>query len=179
MPSRVTVTDYLQGAETTRRRELVYGVVREPPAPTYGHQAVVSHLCALVDRHVRRFRLGRAVVAPVDVVLDQAQALVLQPDLVFVSAERTGIASDRVFGAPDLVVEVLSMGTADRDRTVKLEWYRRYGVRECWLVDPVDRSVEVCALSGPPSAARYFSGRERVRSTVLPRLRIAVADLFD
>lgn len=179
MPNRVTVTDYLRGEETTRPRELIYGFVREPPAPTYGHQAVVSHLCALVDRHVRRFRLGRVVVAPVDVVLDRKQALVLQPDLVFVSTERAGIVNDRVFGAPDLVVEVMSMGTAARDRTQKLEWYRHYGVRECWLVDPFDGSVEVRALAGPPAAARRFTDRERVRSTVLPRLRITVARIFD
>lgn len=179
MSDRVSVVEYLRGEETTKPRELIYGFVREPPAPTYGHQAVVTHLGALLDRHVRRYRVGRVVVAPVDVVLDPQRALVLQPDVVFVSTERAGIVTDRVFGAPDLVVEVLSMGTADRDRTVKLEWYRRYGVRECWLVDPIERAVEVRTLSGPPSGVRRVIARERVRSTVLPRLRITVAGLFD
>ena len=179
MPNKVTVATYLRGEETTQPRELVYGFVREPPAPTYDHQAVVTHLAALLDRHVRRRRLGRVSVAPVDVVLDRKRALVVQPDLVFVSAARAGIATDRVWGAPDLVVEVLSMGTARRDRTVKLDWYRQYGVRECWLVDPIGRSVDVCVLARPSTEARHCSDVDRVRSTVLPGLRLAVADLFD
>ena len=179
MPTRVTVATYLRGEETNQPRELVYGFVREPPAPTYGHQAVVTNLGALLHRHVRRHRLGRVVVAPVDVVLDRKRALVLQPDLVFVSAERAGIVNDRVFGAPDLVVEVMSMGTAARDRTQKLEWYRQYGVRECWLVDPFDRSVEVRALSASGADVRRFEDGECVRSVVLPRLRLAVRPLFD
>jgi Uma2 family endonuclease len=179
MPTRVTVATYLRGEETNQPRELVYGFVREPPAPTYGHQAVVTNLGALLHRHVRRRRLGRVVVAPVDVVLDQKRALVLQPDLVYVSTERARIVTDRVFGAPDLVVEVLSMGTAARDRTQKLEWYRHYGVRECWLVDPFDCSVEVRVLSAPGAEARRFEDGERVRSVVLPRLRLAVTHLFD
>ena len=73
MPNKVTVATYLRGEETTRPRELVYGFVREPPAPTYDHQAVVTHLAALLDRHVRRRRLGRRARAAM-----QAAAVDLQ-----------------------------------------------------------------------------------------------------
>jgi Uma2 family endonuclease len=75
-------------------------------------------------------------------------------------------------------VEILSMGNARRDRTVKVEWYRRYGVRECWLVDAVAGSVEVIDLATAALACE-FRGRDIVRSAVLSRMRLRVADIFD
>ena len=59
--------------------------------------------------------LGRVLVSPVDVVLDEKKALIVQPDIVFISRERIGIVRDRIWGAPDLVIEVLSPGTRRRD----------------------------------------------------------------
>lgn len=56
-------------------------------------------------------------VAPLDVVLDETAALVVQPDVVFISRDRLGIIRNQVWGAPDLVVEVASLGTAERDRS--------------------------------------------------------------
>ena len=76
-PERITTGDYLSMMETMRRRELVYGVVREPPAPLYRHQSIVTTLTVRLDQYVRRKRLGRVCVSPIDVVLDQEQALVL------------------------------------------------------------------------------------------------------
>jgi Uma2 family endonuclease len=159
--------------------ELVYGIVREPPAPRYGHQSVVTHLGALLDAHVRRFGLGAVCVAPIDVVLDAAAALVVQPDIVFVSAARRDLIRERIWGSPDLVVEVLSPGTARRDRTVKLAWYRRYGVRECWLIDPQNQSVAVVDLQGARKRRRTFSGSLRIQSHVLTDWTVAVRQIFE
>src|SRR5262250_3042627 len=126
---RVHVYEYFQYPESTRRMELVWGVVREPPAPRWGHQSVVTRLTTLLDTYVRTNRFGHVCVSPIDVVLDEPRDLVVQPDIVFVSNERMAIVRQRVFGPPDLTVEVLSFGTAFRDRTEKLAWYRDYGVR--------------------------------------------------
>jgi Uma2 family endonuclease len=158
--------------------ELIWGVVREPPSPRWGHQAVVTHLSALLDRHVRAHRLGRICVSPIDVVLDEMNALVVQPDVVFVSHERMPIVRQRVFGAPDLTIEVLSFGTAHRDRSEKLAWYRDYGVRECWLVDPVRLTVEVFPFEAG-AAARTFAGREVIQSFVLAGVDLPVGSIFE
>jgi Uma2 family endonuclease len=174
---RVDVCEYLAGQESMRPMELLYGVVREPPAPKFGHQSVLTHLGALMDAHVRKYGLGRVSVAPVDVILDVAAALVVQPDIVFVAADRLEIVRDRVFGAPDLVVEVLSPKTARRDRTTKIAMYAEYGVQECWLADLKRRTIEVVDLQSD-RASRTFSGAESVRSAVFPAWEATADEIF-
>lgn len=179
MYRRMTVAEYLTGEETNRPQELAYGVLREPPTPTFAHQIIVGALYRRLDRHVRKYRLGRVVVSPMDVILDRERHLVVQPDVLFVSTARQAICTDRIWGAPDLTVEVLSQGNHRHDRLVKTKWYRQYGVRECWLIDLVARHIEVLDLESPEAASRTFEGRDLVRSRVLPRLRLRPADLFE
>jgi Uma2 family endonuclease len=181
VPERLSTSDYLHGVETLRRRELVWGVVREPPAPLYNHQALLLTVATRLARHVRRYRLGAVAVAPLDVVLDRTEALVLQPDVAFVASGRLHLIRGQVWGPPDLVVEVLSRGSMRYDRGEKLAWYGRYGVRECWIVDPLAKTVEVVSFDRPdhPGARRRFADQQMVRSTVLPRLRLRARSFFD
>jgi Uma2 family endonuclease len=158
--------------------ELVYGVVREPPAPRYGHQSQLTRLASLLIAHVEGYDLGDVCVAPVDVVLDEDKSLVVQPDIIFVARERLHIIRERVWGPPDLVVEVLSPRTAHRDRTTKLDWYRRYGVAECWLVDTKRRSVDVIGLRPAPERHSRFSGDAPMTSGVLTRWNTSAATVF-
>jgi len=179
MPVYFTVDQYLATPETNRPREVVYGVLREPPAPYVAHQFVVTHLGALLDAHVRSHDLGWVAVSPIDVILDRERALVVQPDIVFVAAGRIDLVRNQVWGAPDLVVEVLSRGTARRDRTVKLRWYRQYGVHECWLVDPARRTLTVIDFAGGARPRRRtYRGGAAVRSAVLPRIRLIASEVL-
>ena len=82
-------------------------------------------------------------------------------------------------GAPDLVVEILSPATADRDRTVKTKLYARAGVRELWLVDADARTVEVL-VNGENGLRRdsiWISG-ETVHSSLLPGFSLELSRLF-
>jgi Uma2 family endonuclease len=177
--SSMKTVDYLKTAESNRPRELRYGVVREPPAPFFSHQAVVLRIARVLDEHVDSQRLGRIGVAPIDVVLDADRALIVQPDVLFVSSPRLAIIRNQVWGAPDLVIEVLSRGSESYDRTEKLEWYQKYGVRECWLVDPSLELVTVVDCSNVDRPIqRVFSRSETIRSTVLPTFVAAVSTLF-
>src|SRR5450756_1169623 len=116
----MTTWEYLDTEETNKRRELTYGMVREPPAPFFCHQSVVLKVARMLCDHVEPRGLGRVGIAPIDVILDRDRALVVQPDVLFVAAERESIIRDQVWGAPDLVVEVLSAGTVARDRDEQL-----------------------------------------------------------
>ena len=180
MSERFSVDGYLAGRERMRPTELVWGIVREPPAPRYGHQSVVTRTVVLIDQYARTHGCGRVCVAPVDVVLDARKGLVVQPDVVFVSNARLEIVRDQVWGAPDLVVEVLSDATRRRDRTLKWRWYRRYGVREYWLIDTVDKSVTVAGFEpGRPARGRVCRGHAAVKSTVLATFDTPASAFFE
>jgi len=175
---RLSLQEYLAGDETNQPVELDFGVVRDSVAPSWSHQLIVGRLFVRLERHVSRHGLGRVAQSPIDVVLDRERALVVQPDLVFVATDRLGICRDRIWGAPDLAVEVLSMGTARHDATVKLSWFQRYGVRECWLVDPAEHQVTVVGFTEAERSLCVCGEDELVPSSVLPRLRLRVGDLF-
>ncbi|HVT17163.1 MAG TPA: Uma2 family endonuclease [Thermoanaerobaculia bacterium] len=130
--------DY-DGLPEQPRCELLFGRIYVTASPTLSHQTVAQQ----VWLHLRQFGKlvgGRAYLAPVDVVL--ADHSVVQPDVVYVSPGRLAILRERVEGAPDLLVEVLSPGSARRDRGEKLALYALSGVREYWVVDPVERQIE-------------------------------------
>ena len=78
---------------------------------------------------------GLMFVSPMDVIL--SDDTILQPDLLYIAKDRRGIVGERVMGAPDLVIEILSPGSDKRDRTEKLDLYTKYGVAEYWIVSPV------------------------------------------
>jgi len=174
----VTTYDYLDGEETNRRRELAYGVLREPPAPFFSHQQIVFRVALLLQDHVEPRGLGRVGLAPIDVVLDAERALVVQPDILFVATEHLSIIRDQVWGAPDLVVEVLSPGTESRDRNEKLGWYRQYGVREYWIVDLAEECVTVVDFPAGAADARVFDRSSTMRSSILPEFEAAVHVIF-
>ena len=159
------------------RRELIEGDFYVVPAPSFRHQAISRNLGSVLWAFIRANRLGEMVWAPTDVVLSQES--VVQPDILFVSNERRGIITEaNVSGAPDLVVEILSPSTAERDRELKLDLYARYGVREYWIVDPEAETVEVMELGaeGASRVRRYDGGS--VESALLTGLAISLADVF-
>lgn len=171
----MTVDHYLAGEESNRRRELIFGMVHDPPSPFPFHQELVTRLASLLHQHVVAERAGTVYVSPLDVVLDDARGLVLQPDILFVATANQAIVRDRIWGAPDLVIEVLSAGTHRRDRVAKRAWYLHYLVKEYWLVDPVNRAIEIV---GSPNTSRVYGAGDRVRSAVLPRFNPAVEDVL-
>jgi Uma2 family endonuclease len=167
----MTTHEYLRTPETRLPQELVYGFVRDAPAPSAGHQSAVGDIYMCLRTHLAQAGSGHVWMSPIDVVLDREQNLVVQPDLIVVSNERRHIVADRVWGAPDLVIEVMSprprIGTLDE----RLEWFAQYGVRECWLVRSAIRQVEVIAFAaGRAADRRVFGPHEPIASTVLPGL---------
>lgn len=122
------------------RRELLLGRLLVTPSPSARHQRILVRLVELLAP-LARAAGGEVLVAPIDVAL--ADHSVVQPDLVWVGAHRRGIVRERVEGAPDLVVEVLSPATARRDLGEKLALYATAGVFEYWLLDPEKRTCEL------------------------------------
>jgi Uma2 family endonuclease len=175
----MTTVEYLATPETVLPRELAFGVMRAADAPVVPHQRVVRDLTIALTACAREHRLGEVLPAPIDVVLDREANLVVQPDIIFVSAERAEIVADRIHGAPDLVVEVLSPHPRVGRLHEKVEWFARYGVKECWLVDLPRRQIAVLAFADRRMAYRALSsGRDPVASAVMTELRLTPSALF-
>ena len=97
---------------------------------------------------------------------------------MFVSTGRLSIIRNQIWGAPDLVVEVLSDGNEAYDRGQKLGWYRQYGVREYWLVDPRAETITIVDFTGNLPEARVARGVDAIRSSVLPGLTATGFSVF-
>jgi Uma2 family endonuclease len=139
---RYTFQDLLDLPESHARHEIIDGRLVVTPTPRVNHQRVAANLVRLLGDHARRHELGD-VYGPMTVRLHDE--LVLEPDIVFISNERMGIADPEgwVHGPPDLVIEVLSPSTWRRDGGVKRKRYLESGVAELWIVDVDARSIDV------------------------------------
>lgn len=174
---KLTYQDYVLLPDDGKRYEILDGDLYVTPSPTARHQKVSFNLELGLAQHVRAHKLGEVFHAPLDVIL--ADDSIAQPDILFVSNERLPIVRDWVYGAPDLVIEILSPGTRDRDRTLKRHLYARYGVRELWLVDPEARTVETFRLDpASETPPRRFADRDTLTSEVLPSLRLSLDTIW-
>ena len=166
------VRDYDQLPDQPRH-ELVFGRLYVTPSPFPPHQIVSEVLGRLLGR-IADAADGLLLHAPLDVVL--ADHSVVQPDLIYFSAARLPVVG-RIEVAPDLVVEILSPGTARFDRTKKRNLYACSGVKEYWLVDQGRRQIEFLIneagsfVAAPPVTGRY-------RSPVIPEIVLDVSELW-
>jgi len=176
----MTVDEYLRTPETVLPAELVYGILHVAEAPTPRHQSAVAQLFMALRAHVIERRLGEVWLSPLDVVLDPVNALVVQPDLMFISNAREWIVQDRVRGAPDLVVEVLSPHPRIGRTEEHLQWFAEYGVRECWLVHQDQKRLVVVTFDEQRIRERRLIGKsEPTTSTVLPDFSLSLQQILD
>jgi Uma2 family endonuclease len=176
----LTVDQYFRTAETLRPAELAFGTLRVAEAPSVRHQQAVGAFHLALSKHVRERRLGHVLLAPLDVVLDYDRALILQPDLLFVSQARAHILKERVLGAPDLVTEVLSPNPRIGALQERIDWFAAYGVREIWLLHQTSRLFEVVRVEqGRPIRSVPFAYSRPIRSQVLPDFSSTVSDILE
>lgn len=180
-PPLMTVDDYLTKTPVTvKPTELIFGALRAAESPTPRHQSAVFELALALTDHVRVRKLGKVWLSPLDVILHEQRALVVQPDLFFISNEREWIVRDRVWGAPDLVVEVLSPNPRIGKTEERVQWFAEYGVRECWLVHQDQRSVAAIRFGNRRIAdRRVHDRRTRIESGVLPEFTCSLDDILE
>jgi len=173
---RITWDDVQQLPDDGNRYEAIEGALYVTPAPSVRHQTISKRLQADLMRLLEEPGHGCVWYAPLGVRFP-ATGEGVQPDILFVSNDRRGIvAPDELKGAPDLVVEILSPTTADRDRDVKRRLYQRQGVGEYWIVDPDAEAVDVWRFSGNARTERFVDelpvrlGDERVGEIDLTRI---------
>lgn len=164
----MTVSEYFVTSEQVRPQELIYGVMRVQDAPLVPHQRILFRFALALHAHLDETGAGELLLAPVDVVLDLERALVVQPDAAVVTRERASIVRDRIYGAPDIALEVLSphprIGTLEE----RVRWFARYGSREIWIYRQPDRALDVLTCAEGLIVSRTTFMRGPVVSAVLP-----------
>lgn len=183
---KLTYEAYLALPETKQRYEIVDGVVLMPPAPTPDHQWIMLEISVRLRSFVNERNLGVVLAAPVDLLIRREPLRTRQPDILYLSAERTGIRGrDQLRGmqfleiAPDLVVEVLCPSNTRRELESKLEDYRQISVLECWLVSPEAETVEVLHISAEGTrTAGLFGVEGTLSSQVLGDFGLPIREIF-
>ncbi len=172
-----TYEDYLKTPED-KRYELLEGELLMTPSPIPYHQWISKNLLFELEKFVRERGAGKVFSAPCDVYLDQEN--VVEPDILFISKERRQIIGERnVQGAPDLVIEILSDSTAYNDLVKKKKLYARFGVKEYWIVDPAEKTVEAHVLKDRSFVLiKSYSETETLESPLLSGLAIGLGSVF-
>jgi len=178
---KMTYDEYCLLPEDGNQYELFDGELVVTPSPSRAHQKILLRLARFLAEHVENESLGEVYISPLDAIFDPYTAL--QPDILFVSKERLPeVGRERIEGAPDLVVEVLSPSTFHKDLRRKMTVYSRFGVQEYWIVDPEMKTIERYdqGQEGKEglSLARRFSVGETFESPMLPGFRIEVGRIF-
>ena len=126
-----------------KREEIINGKVVMMASPTVNHSFIVHNIYGIFDVYLN----GKSCTPfgdNTDLFLSDDERYI--PDIMIV-CDSEKIQLNGVHGTPDLVVEVLSPSTGKNDRTHKKDVYERFGVREYWIVNPGDRSVEQYILT--------------------------------
>lgn len=175
---KFTYEDYLNLPDDGKRYEVINGELITPPAPYTIHQTVSGNLEYELRTFVKKTKTGKVFYAPVDVVLSETN--VIQPDILFISKERSPIITEKnINGAPDLIIEIISPTNAYYDLLEKKETYEQFGVTEYWLVDPKKQRVDMYLNQGHRFELKHRVESEGiVRSQVLPGFEVSLDTIF-
>ena len=160
-----------------KRYEILGGELFVSAPPSKRHAWISFQLALRLAEYVEQRALGVVFHAPVDVRLTHNDVVV--PDVIFLSTARRHLFGEqRIDGAPDLVVEVLSPSTRSRDLTAKLQLYAQTGVQEYWIVDQVTATVTLYWRAPHGSYELISSESDRVRSRVVPGFELETTELI-
>ncbi|MEW6095005.1 MAG: Uma2 family endonuclease [bacterium] len=176
---KFTYEDYLiWDIGPDKRYELIGGEFFMVPPPNMWHQTTSVEIEFRIKQLLEKTGLGKVFHAPCDVVLSNED--VVQPDIIFVSKENLNIITrDNIKGAPDLLIEIISKKSAQRDRIIKRRLYEKHGVKEYWLVNPDKKEIEVLRLDqGKYKTYGVFKSQDLLSSLVLKEFHFKVEEVF-
>jgi Uma2 family endonuclease len=178
---KLTYDDFLLFPDDGQRHELIDGEHYVTPSPNIRHQRISKRLLLLIGVWLQKHPLGEVFYAPLDVRFSLFD--VVEPDLLYVSNERaaTLLAGQHVTGSPDLIIEIGSPNTRQRDETIKRRLYERSHVLEYWVVDPDIDVIRVYRRDGDRFARPLELSREAgdvLTTPLLSGLEIPLAHVF-
>jgi Uma2 family endonuclease len=174
----LTIADLDAMPEDGNRYELIEGELFVSRAPSLVHQEIITNLLFAFTGYLREKPIG-SVWPGAGVIFSDFSGVI--PDVVYVSRERRReiVRGGRISGAPDLIVEVLYPGPENerRDRQAKRQLYRKYGVKEYWVIDPDKLVIQVYRTSKLRLVAT-LGVRDEITTHLMPGFRCSVAEIF-
>ncbi len=166
--------------DETHRYELIEGELYVSPAPGLPHQRVLRKLLVKLDNYLSQNPVGEIIPGP-NAILSNHDWVI--PDIVFVSKERWDSIAEKLgfYGAPDLMIEILSPGVRNRSHDLKLKrkQYGKFGVQEYWVVDVEARCVMIFHLDGDTlKDLETLKEDNQLQSTLLPEFTLTVSEIF-
>ena len=159
--------------------ELIAGVLYMTPPPEYTHDHIVGRLVDILSLHRAAIGDKGRLYLPRAAIWTSTRTY-LEPDLFYVSAELEAKLDRKHRDTADLVIEVISPGSAIYDRNTKADTYGALGVREMWLIDESEQTVEVRRQTGDGfDEGQTYALGETVNSGVFPTLQLSVEQLFN
>ncbi len=159
--------------------QLIGGQLIMTPSPIPYHQKVSKKLEFMLYEYVElKNHLGEIFDSPIDVYLEEKETY--QPDIIFISKERLEIIKEqKIEGAPDLVIEILSPSTAYYDLRHKKEIYAKHGVKEYWIVDPIEKNIEVYENKNREFIIiQIVRKKGKIRSTIISGFELEIETIF-
>jgi Uma2 family endonuclease len=159
--------------------ELIAGVLYMTPPPGYTHDNAVSRLIRLLSEHLIKSGNTGTLYVPRAAIWRSANTY-LEPDLFYVSADTEAALDPEHRTTADLVIEVISPGSAIYDRNTKADTYAALDIKELWLVDETAETIEVRQQTAKAFAEGVvYTKAEVLRSLVLPDLSFTVSQIFE
>lgn len=138
----ITLEQYESLPEDTRA-EVFDGIVYDMASPSEIYQTISTELTTILNTYIKSKKGScRVFHAPFDVKLNDSPLTIVQPDLMVI-CDQNKLDGKRCNGAPDFIIEIVSPGNPSDDYIRKLYYYKNYGVREYWIVDPKRKTITV------------------------------------
>lgn len=150
----ITLEQY-EALPENKRAEVFDGVIHDMASPSRIHQALLLELSSLLNSYVKSQKGTWSVFpAPFDVKLSDHPLTIVQPDIMIV-CDKNKLDENRCNGAPDFIIEIVSPGNPSDDYIRKAYYYKNYGVREYWIVDPRRKTITVNYFEGNIVSVQY------------------------
>jgi len=175
---KYTVEDYLMLEEGAPFQLINYDLIMSP-SPLPIHQQILFVLSEIIVLYyIQNGRRGQWLYSPQDVKFDEGN--VLQPDILYIAEERKAeLIKNKIEGAPDLIIEILSPSNAYYDLRQKKDIYEKYGVKEYIIIDPIQQNADLYILkNGVFILEQKAQLTETLKSLLLPGFDIEVSKLF-
>lgn len=178
LPKSNTYTiDDIYALPEGQRAELIDGQIYDMAPPSPMHQELVMELSATLRDYIKK-NGGPCKVypAPFAVFLNEDDRNYVEPD-ISVICDSSKVDNRGYQGAPDFIIEIVSPSSQRMDYLTKLFKYRTAGVREYWIVNPLQRTVQVYSFEGTEDSIQY-SFDDEITVTIYGDLKICVANLL-